>query len=70
MASTASMVSGCWSAPPVGALVIAEKPSTGRPAWAAAITSTTVDMPIASPPAEAKKRRSAEVSSEGPAMPT
>ena len=63
------MLSGACSGPPVAALAIAEKPSTGRPAWAAAIASITVDMPTASAPARRRKRRSAEVSSDGPATP-
>ncbi len=63
------MVSGCCSGPPVAALVIADSPSTARPAWRAAITSSTVDMPTASAPAARSQRRSAEVSSDGPAMP-
>ena len=63
------MVSGCCSGPPVAALVIAERPSTGIPACTAAITSSTVDMPTASAPAARRNRRSAEVSSDGPATP-
>ena len=63
------MVSGCCSGPPSAALVIAERPSAFMPAWFAAITSSTVDMPTASPPEARSQRRSAEVSSEGPVMP-
>ncbi len=69
IATTDSIVSGCWSGPPVAALAIADRPSTFIPAWLAAITSITVDMPTASPPAERKNRRSADVSSSGPLTP-